>query len=201
MTEEGWTAIPDSEPDERHEFSDLEFVDHVAHPTRGPLLRRFREPRTVAEVAEQMEVPVTRLYHHVNQLADAGLIRPVATRQVGARTETRYQVIARSFEIDPAFIEAAAPTEVSVALSSLFDVAKGDLRQAIEDGVYLPFRDLSLLSLGELVMTPERHTELVDRLRAVIEDFVSDDEGTDGVERYSLVVTTFPTDRSTTTPK
>ena len=74
-----WILEPDTEPDERMVFDDLEFLDDVTHPVRGLLIRRFREPRSVAEVAALLGVPVTRLYHHVNRLAERGVIRPVAT--------------------------------------------------------------------------------------------------------------------------
>ena len=170
-----WILEPDTEPDERMVFDDLEFLDDVTHPVRGLLLRRFREPRSVAEVAALLGVPVTRLYHHVNRLAERGVIRPVATRQVGARTETRYQVTARSFEIDPAFFESTDLGEAAAAFGSLFDFAKFDFQRQVEDGrIPLPGDGRSVLSLGQLTLTPERHAKLVADLEAIIADASSD---------------------------
>lgn len=196
VQEQEWVLEPDHEPAERVRFDDLSFIDDVGHPTRGPLLRRFREPRTVAEVADLLDVPVTRLYHHVNQLVDRGLIRAVATRQVGARTETRYQVVARSFEIDSDFLESSDSGQLAAALGSLFDIAKHELQRQIEEHEYRPRHDEdSVLSLGEVVLTPERRADLVGRLRALVEEFASDVDETDpDATRTTLFISAFPSD-------
>ena len=95
-TDDGWTPVPGiDEPDGVMHLLDIDAMHHVTHTTRGALLRRLRHPHTVAEVAASMNVPVTRLYHHMHQLADAGLIRVVATRQVAAVTQGRQQLCER----------------------------------------------------------------------------------------------------------
>ena len=83
IDDEGWQAVDGLEPQmERRDLSDLDLMSEVTHPIRGMILRRLKEPRTVADLAALLDVPITRLYHHVNRLVDAGLIRVVATRQV-----------------------------------------------------------------------------------------------------------------------
>ena len=196
VPEQEWVFEPDHEPAERVRFDDLSFIDDVGHPTRGRLLRRFREPRTVAEVAELLDVPVTRLYHHVNQLVDRGLIRAVATRLVGARTETRYQVVARSFEIDSDVLESGDSGQLATALGSLFDIAKHEFQRQVEEHDYRPRHDEdSILSLGEVVLTPDRRADLVGRLRALVEEFASDiDEADPEATRTTLFISAFPSD-------
>ena len=192
---DGWTTVSDAEPAERMVFADLDFLDEVTHPVRGLLVRRFREPRSVAEAADALGVPVTRLYHHVNRLADRGLIRAVATRQVGARTETRYQVTARSFEIDPSFFESTDAREAAAAFGALFDFAKLDLQRQIEDGAGpRPGDGRSVLSLGQVTLTPKRHAKLVADLEAVVAAATSDAADDDpDAERMTFFLAAFST--------
>lgn len=194
---DGWVPVAGAgEPDEIHHLDDLDLVAHVTHPVRGAVLRRLREPRTVAEVATAMEVPVTRLYHHVNKLEQAGLIRVVATRQVAAVTERRYQAAGRSFRIARSLVETSDDRELALALSSLFDVAKLGFQRTVESGLYSDIDHLeehSILSLGELALSPDRRRELILRLRELIEEFCSDlDLDDPGAEHIGLFVAAYP---------
>jgi DNA-binding transcriptional ArsR family regulator len=99
-TDDGWMPVDAVGPQqEQRDLDDLDLVAEMTHPVRGVILRRLKQPRTVAEVADLLDVPITRLYHHVNRLVDAGLVQVVATRQVAAVTERRYQTVADAFGI------------------------------------------------------------------------------------------------------
>lgn len=193
----GWTPVPGvGEPDDVFELRDLDLLGHVTHPVRGAVLRRLKEPRTVAEVAAAMEVPVTRLYHHVNQLEELGLIRVVATRRVAAVTERRYQASGRSFRVARSLFETSDDRELSLALSSLFDVAKLGFQRTVETGRYRDIEHLdehSFLSLGDLALSPGRRRELVQRLNALVEEFQSDRDHDDPqAEHVALFVAVYP---------
>ena len=193
----GWTPAPGvGEPEEVYELQDLDLLTHVTHPVRGAVLRRLREPRTVAEVADAMAVPVTRLYHHVNKLEQAGLIRVIATRQVAAVTERQYQASGRSFRIARSLFETSDDRELSLALSSLFDVAKLGFQRTVESGRYHDdphIDEHSFLSLGDLALSPGRRHELVKRLAALVEEFRSDLELDDpAAEHVALFISTYP---------
>ena len=171
---EGWVAPAGVLPlAEELELDDVDVLREVTHPVRGAVLRRLRTPRSVAELASLMDVPVTRLYHHVNKLADLGLIQVVATRQVAAVTERRYQVTARSFSLSPQLFDAEDRTEIAVALGSLFDLAKLGLQRSVEAGLRVA-DDHVVLSLGEIHVSDERRRELLERLEQVITEFRSD---------------------------
>lgn len=194
---DGWTPVPGvGEPLEIHELDDLDLLAHVTHPVRGAIMRRLKEPRTVAEVAAAMGVPVTRLYHHVNKLDQLGLIRVVATRQVAAVTERRYQASGRSFRVARSLLESSDERELAAALGALFDVARVGFQRTVESGRYHDaehFEDHSFLSLGELALSATRRRELVRRLAAVVDEFGSDRDLDDPeAERVVLFVTAFP---------
>lgn len=175
---EGWVPCEDAtEMVERYEFDDLDLLAELTHPIRGRILRRMREPRTVAQLAELMDVPVTRLYHHVNRLLDLGLIQVVATRQVAAVTERCCQAVADTFAINPELFDRMDNREMSAALGALFDVAKLGFQREVEHGGFRAIEDNrhhSTLSLDELFLSPARRRELLERVRAISAEFESD---------------------------
>ena len=196
---QGWVPVAGAgDPLERIEFDNLDFVADVTHPVRGRIYRAMKEPRTIAEVAALLDAPVTRLYHHVQRLEDSGLIRVVATRQVGSVTERRFHVVAKGLGIAQEFIESSDPAEAAAALGSLFDFAKVGLQREVELGTFLQDRDddSSIISLGDMRLSPERRKELVVRLSAVVEDFVSEefesaDDASEGEDDDAVQMTLF----------
>lgn len=168
-----WTPTGVGEPVDELILDDLDVLTDLTHPLRGALYRRLRRPHSAAELAEQMDVPVTRLYHHLNRLEERGVIRVVATRRVGATTERRYQVAARSLRLTDDQFERFDPRELAVAMGALYDFAKLRLQREIETGRYAG-RDLereALLALNEVVLTDSDLDELITRLRSVIDEF------------------------------
>lgn len=71
----------------------------LSHPIRSAILRELARPRSVREVAEALDQPVARLYHHVKQLLAHGFIREVEQRRAGSNTESVYQVAAGRIEV------------------------------------------------------------------------------------------------------
>ena len=67
----------------------------LSDPLRQRLLGAFAEPATVKAAAAALGAPVGRLYHHVDQLAAAGLIQVVSERRKRATTERTFQAVAR----------------------------------------------------------------------------------------------------------
>ena len=193
---ETWQTIPGREsPAERLDLVDLDLLAEATHPIRGAILRRLRSPRTVAELADLLDAPITRLYHHVNRLTGLGLIRVVAVRRVGAATERRYQVVARTFHVDEQLLASTDPRELSAALSSLFDVAKLGFQRYIEAGGMsgAPLdEERSTLSLGEVRLSDARRRELMTELAELVRRYPSDiDEDELAGTRVTLFVAAY----------
>ncbi|MGI9644153.1 MAG: helix-turn-helix domain-containing protein [Ilumatobacteraceae bacterium] len=188
--EEQWTPVGGAEePEEVFDMDRLELVDEVTHDVRGALLRRLKHPASVAELADEREVPVTRLYHHVNRLADLGLIRVVATRRSGAVVERRYQAAARGFRVSDRLLAETDPAVLARVTGSLFDVTRLAFQREVERGLLSATRrdEQTMLELGELRLTDARARELVARLAALLEEF-RDEEG----DPYSVLLAGFP---------
>ena len=161
---------------------DLELLPDIVHPLRGMLLRRLNEPKSVAELATAVDMPVTRLYHHVNRLEHLGLIRVVATRRSGATTERCYRVAAKSYRLADDLFQTTDRHELAEALGSLFVVARLGLQREVEAGGFDHMEDRDshfTLSLSEVRLSQERRVELMARLREVFHEFSSDVEEDD----------------------
>ncbi len=173
-----WETLPGCETPAVHlNLTDLDLVAEVTHPIRGGILRHLKSPRTVADLADLLDAPITRLYHHVNRLTDLGLIRVVAVRRVAAVIERRYQVVAKTFRIDDELLTSNDPRELSLALSSLFDVAKLGFQRYVEAGglgTTASADEQSTLSLGHLRLSANRRLELMAAIRDLIDSFTSD---------------------------
>ena len=176
--DDGWVPVDGiGAPADRRDLDDLDLMAEVTHPVRGAILRRLKQPRSVAQLAELLDVPITRLYHHVNRLTDAGLIHVVATRQVAAVTERRYQTVARSFGVSADLLESTDKRELSAALGSLFDVAKLGFQRYVESDEFSMADHAdqhSVLSLSAIHLSEARRLELLQRITELAEKFVSD---------------------------
>jgi DNA-binding transcriptional ArsR family regulator len=178
-------------------LTDLDLIAELTHPTRSTLFHRLRSPRSAAELADDMQVPVTRLYHHLNRLEELGLIKVVATRRSGAKTERRYRIASNGFRIDPVAARGRTPHEVGAALGSVFDVAKTELRHEIEVGTIDPEHLDGTATIGflGLSLTAEQQRAFLERLRLLVVEFTQVDEGNllnPAASRFRVLLAGFP---------
>jgi DNA-binding transcriptional ArsR family regulator len=144
-------------------------------PLRYRLFRLLETPRSVAELAAEVELPANRLYYHLRRLVDVGLVRQVDARANGRHTERIYG-------------RAAA----RLTFAGDLDVAYGGgLLRGIADEL-----DAGLQSVGQgeagsisyhaTTLTEERAHELEERLRELLAEYVDADDGPDGA-RYGVL--------------
>lgn len=190
-----WESTGAGEPADELEFEDLDLLADLTHPVRGAIFRWLRTPHSAAELATRMDVPVTRLYHHLNRLEQAGLIRVVATRRVGAVTERRYQVVARFFRLAEERLDTYDPRELAVAMGAMFDFAKLRLQREIELRTFggTPREQEGLMALQELSLDPARSQQFVARLRELIDEFAAaEDPDPDELPRLAVFLVAHP---------
>ena len=62
----------------------------LGNPLRQRLLSELTEPMSVGEMAQRLQVPAPRLYHHVRVLQQHGFITDAGTRRVRSNDEQLY---------------------------------------------------------------------------------------------------------------
>jgi len=197
-------------PADVYTISNLEQVKVVADPLRVRILETIvLEPRTTKQIAEILGEKPTRLYHHVDALADAGLIRLVDTRPVRGTTEKYYQAVARSFRTDPGLFSRSVAGDdearalAGVATTVLNNVTE-EVRELILSGYDLASAEDGLLSYVEVHASEDDIRALHDRLLAILTDLqemcCDDAEASDAERRYRLSLAWFPLDRGSSGP-
>ena len=164
------------EPADVYQIDDLKGFELLSDATRIEVLELLREPHSVKEIAAAMDVPRTRLYHHVGMLEEAGMLAVVDERQAGALTEKIYQVAAKNFRPSEEFSKNANKRELAEAiLTSVMSTTRADFLRALEDGRFSMEKDTSAkqLAIGRRLMrlTPDHLENLVDDLEAVLEKY------------------------------
>lgn len=172
-------------PEDEFLIEDLETVKMLNHPVRTSVLQLLIfEPKSVKDVAAELDVPVTRLYYHVNMLEEARIIRVVATRKAGAMIQKLYQASARSYRPSPSMVATIDdPREAAqVAAATVLDTARVDIEQTLFARFADPDADHQPAALGRTIVRLNRDDaqDLADRLMELLESYEdrSTDDGT-----------------------
>lgn len=181
------------------EVEDIEVFETLNNPLRLRIMRQLVEPAPIKQVAEALDVPPTRLYYHFDLLEEAGVIRVVETRKVGAMVQKLYQIVARSFRPSAKLTEGDhSPAEMAkITAGVVLDSARLEAEEALERhfGDVAAGGDLESLpgSLGRTLasFTKERAAEFGKKLEQLLEESFDPEHGAEGVE-YALSYTFFP---------
>jgi DNA-binding transcriptional ArsR family regulator len=190
--------------------SDLELLRIVSDPLRIQILELMREaPRTVKELAAELELPATRLYYHIGLLESHGLIRVASTRIVSGIVEKRYEVTAARLSVERSLLSPGEGSEEGLGthLSFVLDEAKAEIRRAHRAGLVDPSHHR--LSEGGLVLgrvwfklSSQDAEELDRRIGEILEEYKTkpDPEDGDGLVDYELLIGLYPTTGHVTPP-
>ena len=110
------------------EVEDPKVFEVLNNPLRFRIVRRLVEPKSIREVAEEMDAPPTRLYYHFNLLEEVGVIQVVETRKVGAMLQKVFQTRAKSFRPSPKLSQSdLSPQELArITAGVVIDGAAAD---------------------------------------------------------------------------
>ena len=130
--------------DNTYVISDLETLKVLSDPFRLDLLRmvayanKASELRTVKQLAEELDLPPTKLYYHINLLEKHGLITVAETQVVSGIIEKKYKVIADNIIIDKHILateEGPSDEKLEGLLSSIqsfIDTAYQDFEKSMK---------------------------------------------------------------------
>ena len=166
-------------PEAERLISDVETLKAISDPLRLRILEamvaRPDAAWSVKELAAALDVPQTRLYHHIELLVERDLLRSAEQRVVSGIIETRYRLGALSLRLDPALVGAggAGASAARDMLATVFDETRHDLERVLaqrgageDDPAGRP-----LVTRGMARLTPERAAELRARLEALFAEY------------------------------
>ena len=188
---------PDFEPEDVRYIGDVETLRAISDATRMRILETMVQRRSpawsVKELAAALEMPQTRLYHHVELLLERDLIRPTERRVVSGIIETRYSVAALSFQLDRSLFAATrGPPRSSTRRSSPCSTPRAQRWSSPPPRHHhWPTRPASATSSSPAASpaSPRTVPRAPRRLQALLEEFGDDDA--DGVP-FGVVLALYP---------
>jgi len=159
------------------ELDTIEEFDALMSANRLELAEILATPKTAKEAAEDLGVPVTRLYYHLNALLDAGLVKVVDERPKGALKERVFQVVAKTIRPSRLFLETYGSEGMAEVSTMAFRQAETRFGAALKAGLIGAETDERTATLGlvNLRLSTARLHELVGRLEKLQADFAGDE--------------------------
>jgi DNA-binding transcriptional ArsR family regulator len=161
-------------------------VKAIGHPLRTTILGLLHErAATVTELATALERPKSTVAHHVQVLAEAGLLQVVRTRRVRAIEERFYGRTARMFYVA---VERDPQGEEMPRDFNDFEVAAQESAQAFLDGKLWGF-------IRHARITEAQASDFWERMAELVAEF--DRLPRSGDTAYGFAVGVYPTDLPT----
>ncbi len=188
---------PDDTPSVR-ELRTVQELRAASHPLRASVLRLMKEKeRSVKELCDILGETTTRLYYHVRQLENAGLVHLVRTEKRGRSILKYYRASAMVYTIPfdmlqehPESPEAMAGVNME---AMLVELGAADVRHALSSGVRSITVDEYSVARFLVRTTPERVREFTRKLEELLVEFANSDQE-DGTVRYSMTSALVPVD-------
>lgn len=178
-------------------ISDIEALRVFFNPLRQDIMRAMaQQPRTVQSIAEELGIPFTRLYYHVNQLEKHQLIQLVGIRTLsGAVEEKYYQITAHTYRVDQRLLTMGlfdGQHDTMEALDMVCDETRLNIRYGLLQGVIVdgPVPYSLLLDRRITHLSNEQATLFYDIVHALLDEF--DASNQDGSAPYVLTVALHP---------
>lgn len=164
------------QPQDEFLIEDPETLKVIADSLRLEILRALKEPGTVKDVAEQLEMPPTKLYYHVNLLEKHSLIRVVETNIVSGIIEKRYQISARHYRVEDSLLATTEGIEENLdhILGAMFNATQSEIKRSVQQGLMKLKKDApceqGILLKAAMRLTGEQLAAFCARLQALLDE-------------------------------
>src|SRR5215831_4289321 len=183
---EGKSVPPDYNLADRIALTEPSQVKAIGHPLRTTILGLLHErAATVSELAVAVERPKSTVAHHVNVLAEAGLVQVVRTRRVRAIEERFYGRTARMFYVS---VERGSDGDSLPRDFNDFEVAAGESAAAFRNGKLWGF-------IRHARISETQASEFWEQMAQLVAEF--DQLPRSGKTVYGFAVGVYPTDHPT----
>jgi DNA-binding transcriptional ArsR family regulator len=185
-------------PQDELVISDLETLKVLSDPLRMQLIELMGDqPRTVKQVAQQLEMTPNKLYYHIRLLEDHGLIRVVETHIVSGIVEKHYQTTAKEITVADGLLSISKPEdgeEIEALVSSILDGAKADFKRSLrvrsQGDVQSEVRYSTNITREMARLTREQANTIRERLAELVKEFEAYDDESEQEERQTFALTT-----------
>lgn len=178
---------------------DVEQVRALTEPLRMRILGELcGPPRTTKQVADRLDERPTRLYHHVEILEKAGLVRLVGTRPKRGTLEKYYQAVARQFRVESSLFTPGSGGEGPAASwaetgARVIEGAVADLRRLDPATTGAERAVIGRLRIRAAPAVLEEVRRRAEALLTEIQELGEGDDGSDGdTDTLDLSVLLFP---------
>lgn len=202
---------------ERMVIKDVETLKAISDPLKIQILEAMLGgPRTVKQIAADLNMPTTKLYYHMNVLEERGLVQVVDTRIVSGIIEKIYYITALSITVDPALFlpSNTENTEgLEMVLISVLDSTRQDIMQSVKAGLISLPKDTAAEDAPEQKVTKfmlfkqvsrlpqDKFAEFVHRLEALLQEMTDAETENPDDQNYALMLAFYPTRHNITKPK
>lgn len=193
--------LPEMEEERAIHPRDLKLL---AEPTREFIYQALvSASRTATELAQLMNCPTTRLYHHLKLLEKHGLILVVAERLVSGIVERRYRAVAKRLRLDRGSFggEVLDDSGLQSILAYVFDRARDEIERSHAAGrINLALRPPQFGSLlayrTVLKLTPAHRDRLCQRLHDLYVEFerISAETPPEAGDFHGFALAAYPTE-------
>jgi len=186
----------DFKPAERYVIQTLEELRILANPLRLSVLDALiAAPLTATQVGDQLGISSKKLYYHIGELERVGLVRLVHTEIQSGIQLKYYRAVAGYYYLTASMLHSDQDVHNADAseefLGFLLESSSNALRRAVNDGTLDKYPESFVISRRMLRLSPEKATELRDRLRALEEEILAADMPDENVT-FSFVYALFP---------
>lgn len=185
-----------------YEVTELEQLRVLADPLRLRVLDcLYQEPRTVKQVADQLDLPATKLYYHVGELERIGVVKVVETRVKSGIVEKYYRTTAPLIRVSRELLKlTGSPSDTTHTyaelVGSLFEAVADDLRQAVLTGQLVPPEEhaIKTAALGRtnVRLTRAAAARLARKLGKLLQEDMEAADDPAGEVEYGFALAFFP---------
>jgi DNA-binding transcriptional ArsR family regulator len=182
-------------------IEDLETLKVLSDPLRMQIIELMGDqPRTVKQVAKQLDMTPNKLYYHIKLLNDHGLIRVVETRLVSGIVEKHYQTTAKEISVAEGLLSVSKVGEgdISALISSILDGTKADFKRSLRarasEEPENDERYCSNVTREMAKLTPEQANEICRKLVELVKEFESynNEEDNENCQTFALTTLFYP---------
>ena len=183
-------------PAERYVIQSLEELRIISNSLRLQILDvLIAAPHTVTQVGEQLGIQSKKLYYHIGELERVGLVRLVHTEVQSGIQLKYYRAIASYYYLTASMLHTDRSIKNADAseefLGFLLESSATVLRRSIADGTIERYPESFIVSRRRVRMSPEKATELRDRLQEIEKEILAADDPS-GALTMAFVYALFP---------